>query len=301
MPINGIPYSFACGPGAFSWRENRFSTAAPTTDQTNSSHRQEGAGTFTPPNGGASNHYHNEHAYFGYPSAFGYSSNNFFSGPFSEPYSLGREFSASSTLFQDVFTNKSCESVLKQSLSELAQLFKHAMSDFLGQILPHANLNSNFFSTLIYLAAAFSQYSKQDNWHSSHPFTSQPDNASGSQPGYASGDYFNAGNANTHANANGAKSHASSSAGKPESFMSEEEQLARLNKQLARSELCAELNLPSNASDRDLKVAYRKMALKCHPDKHTGGHRGPEPSDAEKLELGEKFKKISALYTQATK
>ena len=294
MLINGIPSFFTSGPRAFSGQENTFSASAPTASKTTSSHRQEGAGRFTPQNDAASNHYQREHAYSRYPS------NNFFSGSSSEPYSLGRGFSASSTFFQDIFANRNHANVLKQAFSQFEQLFKHAMSEFLGQTLPHANLNSNFFSSLIYLAAAFSQYSKQDNGHGSHPsFTPQADSASGSQPSYTSSNHFNAGNANAHAN--GAKSNASSSAGKPESFMSEEEQLARAKaqeKKLARNELCAELNLPSNASDRDLKVAYRKMALKCHPDKHTGGHRGLEPSEAEKLELGEKFKKISALFTK---
>jgi curved DNA-binding protein len=45
------------------------------------------------------------------------------------------------------------------------------------------------------------------------------------------------------------------------------------------------LDLNRNASEEEIKRAYRKLALKCHPDHH------PEDSESE-----EKFKEISEAY-----
>ena len=50
------------------------------------------------------------------------------------------------------------------------------------------------------------------------------------------------------------------------------------------------LGLSRNASDSDIKKAYKKLALKYHPDRQGG------KSDAEKKEAEEKFKEVSWAY-----
>ena len=50
------------------------------------------------------------------------------------------------------------------------------------------------------------------------------------------------------------------------------------------------LGVPRNADENAIKKAYRKLALKWHPDKHAGG------SDEQKLDAEQKFKKISEAY-----
>ena len=47
------------------------------------------------------------------------------------------------------------------------------------------------------------------------------------------------------------------------------------------------LGVSKNASDQELKSAYRKQALKWHPDKHAG---------EAKKEAEEKFKEINRAY-----
>lgn len=50
------------------------------------------------------------------------------------------------------------------------------------------------------------------------------------------------------------------------------------------------LELQNNASDEEVKKAYKKMAVKHHPDKHANG------SEQEKKEAEEKFKTIAEAY-----
>ena len=50
------------------------------------------------------------------------------------------------------------------------------------------------------------------------------------------------------------------------------------------------LELQNNASDEEVKKAYKKMAVKYHPDKHTSS------SEQEKKEAEEKFKTIAEAY-----
>ena len=50
------------------------------------------------------------------------------------------------------------------------------------------------------------------------------------------------------------------------------------------------LGVSKDVSEKDLKSAYRKLAIKYHPDKQNG------KSDAEKKEAEEKFKEISEAY-----
>lgn len=52
------------------------------------------------------------------------------------------------------------------------------------------------------------------------------------------------------------------------------------------SEFYKELDLPNNASDEEVKKAYKKLAIKYHPDKN--------PDNKEEAEA--KFKKISEAY-----
>ena len=49
------------------------------------------------------------------------------------------------------------------------------------------------------------------------------------------------------------------------------------------------LGVPKNASDEDIKKAYRKLAMKHHPDRNQG-----EGEDAKKAE--EKFKEAKEAY-----
>lgn len=46
------------------------------------------------------------------------------------------------------------------------------------------------------------------------------------------------------------------------------------------------LNIPASASEKDIKIAYRKLALQYHPDKNG--------SDIEKTEM---FKQVSEAYS----
>lgn len=60
--------------------------------------------------------------------------------------------------------------------------------------------------------------------------------------------------------------------GRPFSFNSQSSSYANKPAQLpvshqARHDLCAKLNLPINTTDSDLRTAYRKALLICHPDK----------------------------------
>ena len=54
------------------------------------------------------------------------------------------------------------------------------------------------------------------------------------------------------------------------------------------------LNLQNNASDEEVKKAYKKMAIKYHPDKHGNS------SEKEKKEAEEKFKIIAEAYEVLT-
>ena len=263
--VNGMPF-FASTSRVFSEQVNQFSTAF---NQTTSSHRQEGAGIFTSPQGGAPNHYQREHAYFEYPPTFGHPSTRFFKGAFSEPYSLGRGFSAASPFFQDIYTNRNYGNLLQGTL-RLGQLFKQSMNDLLGQTFPYVNLNDSFLATLIYLSTAFSQYHNQNSCHGFYPFASQSDHAYGSWPFSTSSENFSSDKANAHDGgaknntegtyAGSAKSNTSSSAGKPERSMS-------ASQLLARNELCVELGLPADVSDTVLHKNYKTAMLKYHPDK----------------------------------
>ncbi len=247
--VSGIRF-FASASRVFSEQVNQFSAKF---NQTTPSHRQEGAGMFT--SGGAPNHYQREHAYFEYPPTFAHPSMRFFKGAFSEPYSLGRGFSAASPFFQDIYTNRNYGNLLQETL-KLDQLFKQSMNDLLGKALPYINLNNNFFATLIYLAMAFSQYSNQDSGYGSYPFTAQSDRAYGSWHFSANSENFSSGQANAHAGS--ATGNASSSTNQPGKSASQ---------LLARNELCAELGLPADVSDTVLRKNYKTAMLKYHPDK----------------------------------
>lgn len=252
--VSGMPF-FASASKVFSEQANGFSTAF---NQTPSSRRQEGAGIFTSPQGGASNYYQSGQAYFEYPPTFGHPSTRFFKGSFSEPYSLGRGFSAASSFFQDSYAGWSYGNLLKENL-KLEQLFKQSLCDLFGQTLPYVNLsNDSFFATLIYLSTAFLQYNNQNSWHGSYPFAPQSDYAYGSRPFSTGSENFSSSHAN--ARASGAKNNASSSAGKPEKSMS-------ASQLLARNELCVELGLPAEVSDTVLHKSYKTAMLKYHPDK----------------------------------
>jgi len=54
------------------------------------------------------------------------------------------------------------------------------------------------------------------------------------------------------------------------------------------------LELPNNASDEEVKKAYKKMAIKYHPDKQS------DKTEVEKKEAEEKFKKIAEAYEVLT-
>lgn len=54
------------------------------------------------------------------------------------------------------------------------------------------------------------------------------------------------------------------------------------------------LELHNNASDEEVKKAYKKMAVKYHPDKHANS------SEQEKKEAEENFKKIADAYDVLT-
>jgi DnaJ-class molecular chaperone len=54
------------------------------------------------------------------------------------------------------------------------------------------------------------------------------------------------------------------------------------------------LELQNNASDEEVKKAYKKMAVKYHPDKHANS------SEQEKKEAEENFKKIADAYDVLT-
>lgn len=51
------------------------------------------------------------------------------------------------------------------------------------------------------------------------------------------------------------------------------------------------LGVPQNASDDDIKKAYRKLSLKWHPDRHM------QDNDKDKKKAEEKFKEISEAYS----
>ena len=51
------------------------------------------------------------------------------------------------------------------------------------------------------------------------------------------------------------------------------------------------LGVSKNASDDELKKAYRKVAMKYHPDRQT------DKSDAEKKEAEERFKEAAEAYS----
>ncbi len=55
---------------------------------------------------------------------------------------------------------------------------------------------------------------------------------------------------------------------------------------LAKRDLYEVLEVNNNASDTEIKKAYRKLALKCHPDKNPGDK-----------EAEERFKELSEAYT----
>ena len=55
-------------------------------------------------------------------------------------------------------------------------------------------------------------------------------------------------------------------------------------------ELYETLGVEPQASDEDIKKAYRKLALKWHPDKHSS-----KTPDEQKV-AGEEFKKINAAF-----
>ena len=52
------------------------------------------------------------------------------------------------------------------------------------------------------------------------------------------------------------------------------------------------LGISKNASDNDIKRAYKQLALRYHPDRQGG------KSEAEKKEAEEKFKEIAEAYAE---
>jgi len=59
---------------------------------------------------------------------------------------------------------------------------------------------------------------------------------------------------------------------------------------MAKRDYYEVLGVPKNASESDIKKAYRKAAMKYHPDKFANS------SDAEKKDAEEKFKEINEAY-----
>ena len=59
---------------------------------------------------------------------------------------------------------------------------------------------------------------------------------------------------------------------------------------MAKRDYYEVLGVNKNATDDELKKAYRKMAIKYHPDRQQG------KSDAEKKEAEEKFKEAAEAY-----
>ena len=60
---------------------------------------------------------------------------------------------------------------------------------------------------------------------------------------------------------------------------------------LTFEEACRILEVASDASEADVKTAYRKLAMKWHPDKH----EGPEKENAT-----QRFQELSAAYQKLT-
>jgi DnaJ family protein C protein 9 len=50
------------------------------------------------------------------------------------------------------------------------------------------------------------------------------------------------------------------------------------------------LTIPTTATSEEIRKAYRKLALKYHPDKHT------TKNDSEKVELGKTFQRVGFAY-----
>lgn len=50
------------------------------------------------------------------------------------------------------------------------------------------------------------------------------------------------------------------------------------------------LVIPTTATSEEIRKAYRKLALKYHPDKHT------TKNDEEKVELGKVFQRVGFAY-----
>ena len=59
---------------------------------------------------------------------------------------------------------------------------------------------------------------------------------------------------------------------------------------MAKRDYYEVLGVDKNASENDIKKAYRKAAMKYHPDKFANA------SDAEKKDAEEKFKEINEAY-----
>ena len=59
---------------------------------------------------------------------------------------------------------------------------------------------------------------------------------------------------------------------------------------MAKRDYYEVLGVPKNASESDIKKAYRKAAMKYHPDKFANS------SEAEKKDAEEKFKEINEAY-----
>lgn len=55
------------------------------------------------------------------------------------------------------------------------------------------------------------------------------------------------------------------------------------------------LRIPSNASDEEVKKAYRRMAMEYHPDRHVNA------SEQEKQAATEKFRAVNKAYEQIKK